>query len=357
MTDRRPLVVVSGTPREIATGDTVPVANGGTGAITAAAARTNLGAVNIAGDTMTGNLSVAHAGSTELRIDSSNDNAVLIFDKGASGKTNAINAMSNNAIRWQMQFGDSTSESGSNAGSNFSIGRFSDAGAALANAFSIRRSDGQVDIAASVIAQSYGIFAGTQILGGAQAVASSNYGTSGSTNFNNFLTATVNGSVGVLSYQHTPGTSAAWQFQVNNSTANFTFLNNGRAQAAVAWDVVSDERLKTKFEPITDALDRIDHVDVETYERVDEPSPMHGPSQRTRYVGVRAQRMRVALREGVTVAGTEAMPGRLVVASDAAGLLALAAVKELKALVMALQAELHALRNPTPSASLSGKTK
>jgi hypothetical protein len=43
MTDRRPLVQVSGSVQEIPTGDTVPLANGGTAATDAAGARTNLG--------------------------------------------------------------------------------------------------------------------------------------------------------------------------------------------------------------------------------------------------------------------------------------------------------------------------
>lgn len=43
MATRRPLVLVSGVVQEMPTGDAVPVANGGTGATTAAAARTAIG--------------------------------------------------------------------------------------------------------------------------------------------------------------------------------------------------------------------------------------------------------------------------------------------------------------------------
>lgn len=46
MADKKPLVLNAyGEPQQIQTGDTVPLANGGTGAITAAGARTNLGVV------------------------------------------------------------------------------------------------------------------------------------------------------------------------------------------------------------------------------------------------------------------------------------------------------------------------
>lgn len=43
-TDRKPLVIISGQTKQIPTGDTVPLANGGTGATTASGARTNIGA-------------------------------------------------------------------------------------------------------------------------------------------------------------------------------------------------------------------------------------------------------------------------------------------------------------------------
>lgn len=45
MTDRRPLVHISGVVQEIPVGDAVPLAAGGTGATTAAGARTALGVV------------------------------------------------------------------------------------------------------------------------------------------------------------------------------------------------------------------------------------------------------------------------------------------------------------------------
>lgn len=60
------------------------VANGGTGATTAAGARTNIGAVNIAGDTMTGNLYVTKAGDALVQAENSNTGVKLNLDTGSS---------------------------------------------------------------------------------------------------------------------------------------------------------------------------------------------------------------------------------------------------------------------------------
>lgn len=60
------------------------VENGGTGATTAAAARTSLGAVAKAGDTMTGNLYVAKAGNAYVQAENSVTGAKLNFDSGSS---------------------------------------------------------------------------------------------------------------------------------------------------------------------------------------------------------------------------------------------------------------------------------
>lgn len=90
---------------------TLPIANGGTGATTAADARTNLGAVNKAGDTMTGTLSIRNIDTTEttwagfhcyryneslgdvryvqMGIDSSGDGSIFYYD-GSKTQLNAI---------------------------------------------------------------------------------------------------------------------------------------------------------------------------------------------------------------------------------------------------------------------------
>lgn len=60
------------------------VANGGTGASSAAEARANIGAVNIAGDTMTGNFLVQKAGGAYIRAESSTTGEVIALASNIS---------------------------------------------------------------------------------------------------------------------------------------------------------------------------------------------------------------------------------------------------------------------------------
>jgi hypothetical protein len=55
-----------------------------------------------------------------------------------------------------MQLGDSTAESGSNAGSNFSISRYTDAGAFIASPISINRSTGLVSFVGTTTIDAFG---------------------------------------------------------------------------------------------------------------------------------------------------------------------------------------------------------
>ena len=91
---------------------------------------------------------------------------IMQLFKSASGKTNAIYGYTGaSSLRWGMQLGDSAAESGSNAGSNFSIDRYSDAGAYLSTPFSIVRSTGAASFSASLsvgtsLTAANGVYAG-----------------------------------------------------------------------------------------------------------------------------------------------------------------------------------------------------
>jgi hypothetical protein len=98
-----------------------------------------------AGDTMTGNLTISAAAPS------------LLLNKSASGNANAVIGYTNNSIRWQIQPGNVTAESGSNAGSDFGIYRYSDTGAFIDAPFFIYRSTGVVLFAQQLTASSPGM--------------------------------------------------------------------------------------------------------------------------------------------------------------------------------------------------------
>jgi hypothetical protein len=77
--------------------------------------------------------------------------ARVYLEKNGSTQVNAINGYSGPAsvatnLRWSIQPGDSAAEGGGNSGSNFSLIRFSDAGASLNNAFDINRATGLMSV-------------------------------------------------------------------------------------------------------------------------------------------------------------------------------------------------------------------
>lgn len=105
---------------------------------------------NDAGTFIDSPLSISRANGTttfggQVLIAPAAGSATLFLNKPA-GAVNAINAWTAGVIRWQMLLGDNTAESGSNAGSNFSLGRFTDAGAAIDNPLSINRATGQTTL-------------------------------------------------------------------------------------------------------------------------------------------------------------------------------------------------------------------
>lgn len=86
------------------------------------------------GDTMTGDLTIAKI------------SPVLYLQKAASGQVSRVAGNTGSSLRWAMDLGDDTAESGSNAGSNFRIVRCSDAGAGIDVPFFISRADGRVSL-------------------------------------------------------------------------------------------------------------------------------------------------------------------------------------------------------------------
>jgi hypothetical protein len=92
-----------------------------------------------AGDTMTGNLFVNKA------------NPSLVLQKLAAGQANQLAGYNAANARWSLALGDSSAESGGNAGSNFALYRYSDAGALLDTPLTINRVDGGVTLTGALL--------------------------------------------------------------------------------------------------------------------------------------------------------------------------------------------------------------
>jgi hypothetical protein len=70
----------------------------------------------------------------------------MTLNKGSVAAGNPIQGMLNSVLRWVLQLGDSSSETGSNAGSNLSVQRFSDVGNYIDTPLTINRSTGIVSV-------------------------------------------------------------------------------------------------------------------------------------------------------------------------------------------------------------------
>lgn len=91
------------------------------------------------GDVMSGDLTISKA------------DAFLYLNKPLSGQRTAIAGQTNNLMRWRMSLGTAAAESGSNAGSDFAIGRYNDAGAGIDDALTINRATAQMTLAGNLL--------------------------------------------------------------------------------------------------------------------------------------------------------------------------------------------------------------
>jgi hypothetical protein len=94
--------------------------------------------VNVAGDTMTGDLTVRATGA--------NDPNIML--SGPAARTRRIRYETDGSPRWQV-VASSAPETGADAGSDFQIGKFTDAGA-YSEALSIRRADGLIGLPGNI---------------------------------------------------------------------------------------------------------------------------------------------------------------------------------------------------------------
>lgn len=212
--------------------------------------------------------------ATIAPVNGGNGDAVLALDK--TGTTSAaINAYRSGVLRWQILLGNNSAESGANAGSDFAINRFSDVGATLAQAFSILRSNGQVNVAGTFVGAS-----GVQS-NGATVGFSANGAFADGSNFGTALMSS-NPAWETVNWQayHVPGSWAGCRWILGTvSPAVFEMRNNGTGYSVGGWVATSDARVKANVQPLGDVLAWIDDVVPCEYDRIDvtnlDGSPVH----------------------------------------------------------------------------------
>lgn len=187
-----------------------------------------------AGDTLTGDLSIAKA-SPNFYV---NKPATSGQDCGLFGETNG-------KARWYVDVGDNAAETGGNAGSNFSIHRYDDAGGYLGAALSIARSTGAWAVTGSLGVSGQLSVSGAMVL---------NYqGTTGGTNYSQPIYFQALGAENTIYTQgyHTPGVIAAYHIIVGagdtrfDHSGNLYLTGNGLKPGGGAWGDTSDARIKT----------------------------------------------------------------------------------------------------------------
>jgi hypothetical protein len=168
------------------------------------------------GGTLTGPLTIDSGTDPTLYITSPTGSWPGVTMSGPAGY---IQSIVNGQPRWEIDLGDGSAETGGNAGSNFGIARYNDAGSQIGDyAFLISRATGIVtaEIALSVGAGSNNVFSVTP---GAAAANPIVLGHSGSGGFE------INGNVGIgvapPAGQAVPTGTGGWSFSWGMTTQNW----------------------------------------------------------------------------------------------------------------------------------------
>jgi len=99
---------------------------------------------------------VVNGDTDTLTLNGPSNNWAGLLMKSPAGQGNWIGAYVGGKERWEIDLGNGIAESGGNAGSNFQIARFNDAGTLIDDPLIIRRSDGLVTINALSAPQAIG---------------------------------------------------------------------------------------------------------------------------------------------------------------------------------------------------------
>ena len=137
----------------------------------------------------------------------------IVLNTSVPPAVNQIYGQANGVARWAMFLGDGEAETGGNAGSNFLLQAYSDAGSYLTNSFEIIRATGTASFGAALTVGTTLTVGGALNVGGAGWFAT---------------TLNVGGAVGAA------GGANAAQFLVNGSS---TVLGNSVLQFASGWSI------------------------------------------------------------------------------------------------------------------------
>lgn len=160
------------------------------------------------------------------------EDSAFLLNKPVGTYTSALYGARNNLIRWSMEMGNTTSESGSDVGSDFAINRYSDAGGFVASALSINRASGASTFAGPVYITSQPYFIGW--IGNETAIGVKSITTQASvgiTNSGTTLTVPVTGRYLVMAQQliQPSSNSGYWSVQRNGSDHRYAYYTPGMA--------------------------------------------------------------------------------------------------------------------------------
>lgn len=206
-----------------------------------AAALSATGFLPLSGGTLTGAIAINGGNAPQLIISPpAGQSASLTLNRVNATVGNQLIGMTNNSLRWVLSMGSATAETGSNAGSNFALTSYSDAGVALATPFQVIRSNGS------------SIFSNYVNVGGMGVM----YGNYNSSHFYAIVYNTSNG----YPQLYTDGASTGWIITSNPNASGYVggfslLLNSAGTQmtysyvgGAAVWPcTLSDRRLKSNL--------------------------------------------------------------------------------------------------------------
>ena len=175
---------------------------------------------------------------------------------GTHNLTNALQAYTGTSLRWQMQLGNTANETGSNAGSDFEIDRYSDGGTYLGTPLTISRATGQVGIT-NVLS-----VGGAASFAGGLTVSAGGLGVSGSLSVNSGdLNVAAGSSYLGTGFWGRAGTSGGYSSYRHNffwqsSTANTLYAYVESTQWGIAM-TPCDYRLKDNVRPLASTWEKI----------------------------------------------------------------------------------------------------